>query len=468
MEATHLNVALLPPPGFVGHLIPFIELAKTLVFNHDCHVTLIIPHDGSPMELQRSLVRNIPTSSSITPLFLPPVSTDDLPEDLGLEALLPIRLIRSLPFLRDTLASLHPPAAALVVDLFAPYAIDVAREFAIPAYIFYVIAANEMSLAMDLPALDSSSESAYGDLKEPIMLPGNLPLPPEDLPDSMTDRSSEIYKWMLDLSKKYFSADGIIANSFLELESEAFAQLELRRAGGVPPVYAVGPLVRRTSSGSDWKGMEWLNDQPPKSVLFVSFGSGGTLSSEQLGELALGLEMSEQRFLWVVRRPREKVAAAYLECVDDEVDPLKFLPQGFLQRTKGRGLVVAAWAPQVEVLSHASTGGFLTHCGWNSILESSVFGVPMMAWPLCFEHKMNAVFLTDGVKAAIRVKENENGVVEKGHIAKVVKQVMEGEEGIGIRKKLMELKSAAGHALTKDGSSTKALAHVVQSWTNAK
>ncbi|KAK6161565.1 hypothetical protein DH2020_004946 [Rehmannia glutinosa] len=212
-----------------------------------------------------------------------------------------------------------------------------------------------------------------------------------------------------------------------------------------------------------------VNNQPPKSVLFVSFGSGGTLSLDQFTELALGLEMSKQRFLWVVRTPQENIAAAYLNTGKNiGNNPLDYLPQGFLERTKERGLVVASWAPQIQVLSHGSIGGFLTHCGWNSILESVVLGVPLIAWPLCFEQKMNAVVLRDGLKAAIRVEENENGIVERGYVSETVKQLMEGEEGKRIRERIMDLKIAAGNALSQEGSSSKALAHVVQKWISGK
>ncbi|KAL0454969.1 UNVERIFIED_CONTAM: Hydroquinone glucosyltransferase [Sesamum latifolium] len=175
----------------------------------------------------------------------------------------------------------------------------------------------------------------------------------------MKQRNSEVHKWALDWCNKFLEADGVMVNSFLELETEAFKDLEQRRPD-VPPVYPVGPLIRTGTEAESDRG-------------------GGTLSVEQFNELALGLEMSGHRRV--------------------------------LERIKGRGLVWASWAPQIQVLSHRSTGGFVTHCGWNSILESTVFGVPMIAWPLCFEHRMNAVFLTDGLKGAIRVKENENGVV---------------------------------------------------------
>ncbi|WMV11547.1 hypothetical protein MTR67_004932 [Solanum verrucosum] len=207
-------------------------------------------------------------------------------------------------------------------------------------------------------------------------------------------------------------------------------------------------------SGSKVDGSEcltWLDEQPRGSVLYISYGSGGTLSHEQLIEVAKGLEMSEQRFLWVVRCP-----------IQDSTNPLEFLPKGFLEKTKGFGLVVPNWAPQTRILSHESTGGFLTHCGWNSTLESVVHGVPLIAWPLYAEQKMNAVMLSEDVKVALRPKVNEeNGIVGRLEIAKVVKGLMEGEEGKGVRSRMKDLKDAAAKVLSEDGSSTKALAELV-------
>ncbi|KAL3834372.1 hypothetical protein ACJIZ3_009108 [Penstemon smallii] len=479
MEATQEkqpphNIALLPPPGFIGHFIPFIELAKKLVYRHSCTATLIIiPDDGSPMNPQKAaFLRGLPPT--IKTILLPPVSTDDLAENINVEMLVPIRVIRSLPALRETLTFLRDDsscsqASALVLDLFAPHAIDVAKEFNIPAYIFYVVAANELSFCIDLPKYDELCTSEYNDMPEPIKLPGSLVLNPNDIPDAIKERNSDLHKLGLDLCRRILFADGIMVNSFLELESEAFKDLETR-LHDIPPVYAVGPLIRTGAETESDRGSEclnWLNEQPPNSVLFVSFGSGGTLSIEQFHQLALGLEMSEQRFLWVVRRPQENAAGAYLNINNDKGSGSfdEFLPHGFLERTKGRGLVVPSWAPQIQVLRHASTGGFVTHCGWNSILESVVFGVPLIAWPLCFEHKMNAVFLTDGLKAALRVKENEEtGIVYRDHIAMIVKGLIQGEEGKQLRIVMSHFQNAASNVLSQNGSSTKALAQVVKKW----
>nr|KYP71899.1 Hydroquinone glucosyltransferase [Cajanus cajan] len=212
--------------------------------------------------------------------------------------------------------------------------------------------------------------------------------------------------------------------------------------------------------------LAWLDEQPRGSVLFVSFGSGGTLSSAQINELALGLESSGQRFLWVVKSPSEKAANASYFIAESEADPLHLLPEGFAERTKGRGLLVPSWAPQPQVLAHPSTGGFLTHCGWNSILESVVNGVPLLAWPLFAEQKMNAFMLTHDVKVALRPNVSQNGFVDKHEIATVVKCLMEGQDGKKLRYRIKDLKDAAAKALAHDGASTNHISTLALNWTN--
>jgi len=123
--------------------------------------------------------------------------------------------------------------------------------------------------------------------------------------------------------------------------------------------------------------LEWLDTQPDSSVVYVSFGSVAVLSVVQIQELVLGLEESGERFLLVLRPPHNP-------------DNLPLLSEGFEERMKGRGFVHIGWAPQLYVLSHRALGGFLTHCGWNSTLESICRGVPMLTWPIQAEQAMNA------------------------------------------------------------------------------
>ena len=128
--------------------------------------------------------------------------------------------------------------------------------------------------------------------------------------------------------------------------------------------------------------------------------------------------------------------------------------------------MVPSWAPQIQVLSHSSTGGFLSHCGWNSTLESIIQGIPLIAWPLFAEQRMNAVLLAEDLKVAIRPKANDKGLVDREEIAKVVKGLMVGEEGKKVHSRMKDLKDAAEKALSADGSSTEALIDLASHWTN--
>ncbi|KAG6597094.1 Hydroquinone glucosyltransferase, partial [Cucurbita argyrosperma subsp. sororia] len=465
MDAPVPHLAILPSPG-MGHLIPLVEFAKRLVLHHHITVTFVVPSDHPPSKPQKSLLHSLP--SGIDHTFLPPVSFHDLPHGSKIETIITLTVSRSLPSLKNVLKSMmtNSNLVGLVVDLFGTDAFDLAREFNISPYIFFPSTAMVLSFALFLPKLHESVAGEYGDLQEPIQIPGCIPIHGKNLLDPVQDRKDEAYKWTFHNMKRYVLSDGIFLNSFPELEPGAIKFLREEKQGK-PPVYPIGPLVRIDSNGSNEKAecLKWLDEQPNGSVLYVSFGSGGTLSSHQINELAIGLEMSGQRFIWVVRSPSDKVANATYFNVHSHDDPLNFLPEGFVERMKNRGLVVPSWAPQTQILSHSSTGGFLTHCGWNSTLEAVVNGVPLIAWPLYAEQKMNAVMLTEEIKVALRPKMNEKeGIVEKEEIWKVVKAVLEGEEGKKLREKMKELKEAGERAVGEDGLSTKIVCEMVEKW----
>ncbi|ESW19284.1 hypothetical protein PHAVU_006G111400 [Phaseolus vulgaris] len=457
-------VAMMPSPG-MGHLIPMIEFAKRVVRYHNLSVTFVIPTQGPPSKAQTAVLHALPDSISHT--FLPPVTLSDLPPDAMIETTMSHVVLRSLPSLREAFHSLSAThtLAALVVDLFSTDAFDIAAEFNASRYVFFPSTATALSLFFYLPTLDQEAHCEFRDLPEPVTIPGCIPIHGRDLLDPVQDRKNEAYKWVLHHAKRYREAEGIIENSFAELEPGAWRELQKEQPGR-PPVYAVGPLVRMETGPVESECLRWLDEQPRGSVLFVSFGSAGTLSSAQIKELAHGLEASEQRFLWVVKSPNDEIANGSYFKAETAADPFGFLPEGFVERTKGRGLLVPSWAPQPQVLAHPSTAGFLTHCGWNSILESVVNGVSFIAWPLFAEQRMNAFMLTHDVKVALRPKVSDNGLVERQQISSVVKSLMEGEEGKKLRYRMKDLKDAAAMALAEDGSSTNHISHLALIWAN--
>ncbi|KAJ9543879.1 hypothetical protein OSB04_023586 [Centaurea solstitialis] len=169
--------------------------------------------------------------------------------------------------------------------------------------------------------------------------------------------------------------------------------------------------------------LEWLDKQSKNSVIYVSFGTTTSLSDKQIQELAIGLENSEQNFIWVLRDADKG------DIFKGDVRRIE-LPKGFEERVKGRGLVVREWAPQLEILAHPATGGFMTHCGWNSSMESITMGVPMVAWPMHSDQPRNATLITEVIKTGISVKdwEDDHEVVTSSLIEKSIKKLMGSDE----------------------------------------
>ncbi|KAK1269054.1 Hydroquinone glucosyltransferase [Acorus gramineus] len=470
-ERTH--IAIMPSPG-AGHLTPLAELAKRLVRHpHDFSVTLIVVTiASSSSSSQHDYLNHLKSSTSIDVHQLPPADLSDLPDDVPPEPRFFLAVQRSLPHLRDSLATRSiPPFSALIVDFFAIDAFAVTKELGLPGYLYFTSSCNNLCHMFYLPILHATTTCEYRDLEEPIRLPGCVPIEGKDLLEPLQDRKSMAYRIMIDLAKRYMEAEGVLVNTFKAMEPGPMKALKVPEPGR-PPVYAIGPMVQTIGPVNDLSGsdcLKWLDQQPSESVLFVCFGSGGTLSQEQLNELAFGLELSGQRFLWVVRSPAEKMSAAFFTGGGGrwkEDDLLEFLPEGFVERTRGKGLVVPSWAPQSQVLAHMSTGGFMSHCGWNSTLESVVNGVPLIAWPLYAEQKMNAVMLTEGVRIAIRAIAGEDGLVEREEVVRVVKGLM--EEGKEVKQRVKWLQVEGKKALGEGGSSYKAMLEMTEMWRTPK
>jgi hypothetical protein len=216
----------------------------------------------------------------------------------------------------------------------------------------------------------------------------------------------------------------------------------------IPMVLAVGPLHKLSSKSvgsnasaslldQDYGCIEWLDTQPPKSVLYVSFGSLASMGSKEFVEVAWGLANSGVPFLWVVRPD-----------IVQGLGDANFLGDGFEAAVQDRCKLVQ-WAPQEEVLAHRAVGGFWTHNGWNSTLESICEGVPMMCMPQFADQPMNSRYVEQawGVGFALE------GVLERGRIEEAVRKLMKGKEGGEMRERAKELKDKVGDCLKIGGSS---------------
>ena len=155
---------------------------------------------------------------------------------------------------------------------------------------------------------------------------------------------------------------GIIFTSYSELEPdyvEYYKKVLGRKCRhvGLPSL-----SLQNNSIIQQHSCLNWLDNQKPNTVLYVCFGSMIRFPDTQLNEIALALEASDHPFVWVVRKGGKT----------EEKEDESWLPERFEQRVKetNKGMIVREWAPQVLILSHPAIGGFMTHCGWNSVLES--------------------------------------------------------------------------------------------------
>ncbi|GAU34726.1 hypothetical protein TSUD_16990 [Trifolium subterraneum] len=467
-------IAMVPCPG-LSHLIPLIEFAKLLVLHHNnFHVKFLIPTLGPPTPSTKSILNSLPPNIDFT--FLPQINIQDLPPNIHMSTQMKLTVKNSLPSLYQAINTILTSSqseknnlVALVFDVFSSDVIDIAKKFNLLSYFFVTSSAILLKFCLSLPKLDETVSSEFMDTTKTFDIPNSkVSFKVKDFPDPVLfGRSSETYKAFLLLCQRFSLVDGLIINSFKDLELDAIKSMK-----DFHNVYPIGPIIQKESKSKEnlSKCITWLNKKPKKSVLFISFGSGGTLTNEQINEIAFGLESSGCNFLWVLRVPSKLSNSAYFSGNhDSDNDPLNFLPLGFLERTQNQGLVVPSWAPQVEILSHGSTGGFLTHCGWGSSLEGLVYGVPMICWPLFAEQRMNAAILTDIFKVAVRPKIDEEDWIIKGEeIARVIKIIMDqcsrDGEGLKLRRRIEDLSVGAGVAMSENGSSRIALSNLVLKW----
>ena len=469
-ETTSPPVAILPSPG-MGHIIPLFELAKRLAADHGCHVSFLnITADASAAQNQLLRSPDLPPNLHVIDLPEADVSTL-ISYDTPILTRLCLVVQETLRCLKSVLLDIGKPKA-LVIDLFCTQAFEVCEELSIPVYSFYTPSAALFAFSLYLPTLDREVDCNLVDLPEPIRVPGCSPIRPQDILDQVRIRKSEDYDWFLLHARRLPLAAGVLLNTWEDLETvtlKAIRENPFYHQIPTPSVYPVGPLIKETepTTESGAECLAWLDKQPRDSVVFIALGSGGTLTAKQLTEVAWGLELSGQRFLMVVRAPAESdPSATFFNVGGDTNHPKAFLPDGFLERTKEVGHVVLSWAPQVAVLRHPSTGAFWSHCGWNSTLESMTHGVPMIAWPLYAEQRMNATFLEEDMGVVVKpAVDAGKGIVTREEIKRVVSMVLEGEEGKAIRGRARQLKESAANALNDDGgSSYNSLSLLVNHW----
>ncbi|XP_061955284.1 anthocyanidin 3-O-glucosyltransferase 2-like [Populus nigra] len=452
-------LVFVPAPG-IGHLVSVMEFAKRLLERDDSFsITMLLMSPPFAHDVTTYVEKLNASHPEFQFLGLPSVAPPPLEDVLACpEHFVSVFIADHKNHVKDmivnhVLSNKSVKLAGLVLDLFCTAFVDVAKDLGVPSYIFFASGAAFLGSMLYLPDRFDKGGVTYKPTDPDSIIPSYInPVPSRVLPSLLFHDGG--YSTFVSHARKFKEAKGIIVNTFAELESHAVNYLN--GEADVPHVYTVGPVVDHKGNSPVADGnqreeiMNWLDAQPQKSVVFLCFGSQGSFGVPQLKEIALGLEQSGQRFLWSIRRPPSQESLNPGEVNDFS----ELLPEGFLGRTKDVGFI-CGWAPQVEVLAHKATGAFVSHCGWNSILESTWYGVPVVTWPLYGEQQINAFQLVKDAGVAIEMKmdyrKDGGEVVKADQVAKAVKDVIEGASDV--KSKVKAMSETGRKALLEGGSS---------------
>ncbi|XP_010521937.1 PREDICTED: UDP-glycosyltransferase 71D2 [Tarenaya hassleriana] len=453
------------PTPLVSHLVSILEFARRLIDQDDrIRITILLMklQGQAPLDpYARSFASSLPCVQLI--------DVPELEEEPGLvtqsvEAHMYAVIEKNIPLVRNIIMDILSSRPSdgiqvkgLVLDFFCLPMIGIASEVSLPPYVFLSANAGFLTLMQYLPERNRKDTSVFERNSEewlPIQGFAN-PVPLKVLPSGLFWQDG--YDVSVKLGELFAKAEGVLVNTSIDIEPSPMNHF--LHDPGYPSVYAIGPildlkahphpdldLVRRAEV------IEWLDRQPEASVVFLCFGSLGRLSSPLVKEIAQGLEKCGHRFLWSFRTQQPTNG-----------DPDSLLPEGFLDSVSGRGMI-CGWAPQVEILAHKAIGGFVSHCGWTSILESLWFGVPIVTWPMYAEQQLNAFMMVKELGLAVelrldyRVRSGE--IVMANELETAIRCLM--EKSNVVREKVKEISALARKAVMNGGSSSVAIEKFIQ------
>ncbi|KAL8263596.1 hypothetical protein R6Q59_021726 [Mikania micrantha] len=483
MANTVAELVFIPAPG-VGHIMSTIEIARLFV-NRDQRLSVTVLIIKPPGLISGSTVptyfESLSKNTTMDRISFVELPQDEIPprsDTKGPLASFDEFVNSHCKYVRSIVAHMtRKPGSArvagFVVDMFCTCMIDVANEFNVPTYVFYTSNAAFLGFKFHILTLCNDQNQDYviklGHSDSDIRVPTFVkPVPTKVFPIVMQSRES--LDFVLSSARRLREVKAIMVNSFMELETHAFESLSSNNT--IPPVYPVGPIlnlegVSGTRKPSDDDIIRWLDDQPSSSVVFLCFGSMGSFDKVQVKEIACALEQSGHRFVWSLRQPASDHKS---HVTRDHEDPGVVLPKRFLERTARTGKVIG-WAPQVAVLAHPAVGGFVSHCGWNSLLESVWFGVPVAVWPMYAEQQINAFEMVVELGLAIEIKLDykrdllinplmaETDTVTADNIEQGIRQVMEDAL---MRMKVKRMSEMSRSTVVEGGSSYASFGSLIQ------
>ncbi|KAK6156167.1 hypothetical protein DH2020_010415 [Rehmannia glutinosa] len=477
------HVLIFPLP-MQGHINSMLKLAELLCLSN-LHVTMLLS-DYTHGRLRRHA--NIESRFSRYPGFRVATITDGLPDDhprngeRSMEIVMSLLKVGGGEFrkLMETTDALSDGGGrrrvtCLIMDGVLSFAVPVVEEMGIPFIYFRTVGAcsfwanfcfKEVIEAGEVPLKGKDEDKyAYWKKEELDLIVTSVPgmegyLRRRDLPafGRVNDVNDPGFQTIIRETRRTALSSGLILNSFEDLEGPILDQIRKP----IPNLYSIGPLhthlkARLESekiesslpSSSFWEedrsSVTWLDSQPARSVIYVSFGSVTLLTRNELLEFWYGLVNSGHRFLWVMR-PDSIVG-------NDKDNPI---PVELEEGTKERGYLVG-WVPQNEVLAHPSVAAFFTHSGWNSTLESIAAGMPMLCWPYFADQMINSRFVSDVWKVGLDMKDSCDRVI----VEKMVRDIM-GERRDEFLKRAGRLSELSKKAISEGGTSYKNLNRLIE------
>nr|XP_043637638.1 UDP-glycosyltransferase 89B2-like [Erigeron canadensis] len=462
MLITGKHILVFPYPA-QGHMIPLLDLTHQLAIQ-GVYITILVTPQNLPS--LTSLLSAHP--KTITALVLPFPSHPDIPPGIENTKDLPGDGFKTMmmalgdlynPVL-DWFQKNPTPPSAILSDMFLGWTYHLACHLGIRHYTFAGTSAFSLSVIYSLWRYKPKRDD-QGNENEMILFP-NMPNSPEFPWWKLSivyrthvkgDPHSEFIKRGL---CNTMASRGIIINSFSELEQVYFDHL--KEEVGHDRVFAVGPILPTGNKGMRRGGsssndvLSWLDKCGNEEVVYICFGSQSVLTNDQMEVVARSLEKSQVKFVWSVKKPTiGHVAGKYGR-----------IPNGFEDRVTGRGLIVRGWAPQVEILRHDSVGAFLTHCGWNSIMEAVEAEVLMLTWPMTADQHTNASLLHE-LKVGIRACAGAETIPDSGELAELFSKTVSKETRIE-KELARKFGRTAKQAIGENGSSMKELDRLVASF----
>ncbi|CAL9202096.1 unnamed protein product, partial [Musa hybrid cultivar] len=444
-----------------GHMIPMIDLARLLALRGMVVSVVTTPRNTARFKamIDRAnaaglLIRFAEVRFPCAEVGLSEgcESVDLLPsEELARNFFAGLNMLREplLVYLRQQ----WPKPSCIISDSCTPWTREVARELRVPRLVFHGPSCFFLLCTHNVSKHKSGGHLA--DAFEPFLVPGF----PHKL-EVVRAQSLKFFdypgweKLRDEAAEAEASADGLVINSFRELEA---AYIDSYQKALEKKVWAVGPVclsnnetgdevARGNNTNVDENQLRnWLDAKETGSVIYVSFGSIASHSSSHLIEIGLGLEASKRPFIWVIKEKEMSPEVA------------SWLSEGFEERTSWRGLMLRGWAPQMLILSHPSVGGFMTHCGWNSTLEAVSVGVPMITWPHFADQFLNEKLVVEVLRIGVALKINmsilritgdSEGLITREEVEKAVSELLDGgAEGEERRKRAKELREKAKKAM---------------------